>query len=145
RAIVELPRSALYQRRHRRRNPEVEVEAEGRALKALGRDADDRHLLIVDPERAADDVGGAAETGLPEVVRDDRDRLAAGPRGFIRTEEAAERRPHPQRRKIIARDEHAVDAHGAPGIAERERRHALREELREDRQPLAKIAVFLPR
>jgi len=45
--------------------------------------------------------------------------FAAGPRGFIRTEEAAERRPHPQRRKIIARDEHAVDAHGAPGIAER--------------------------
>jgi hypothetical protein len=145
RPIVELARSALDERRHRRRNPDVEVEAQVRALETLGRHPDHGQLLIVDAKRPPDDVRGAAEACVPEVVGNDSDRFGAGTLRFIGSEEAAERRLHAERGKEIAGHELAVDAHRAAGVAERERRHAGGEDLGENRQALAKIAILLPR
>jgi len=64
---------------------------------------------------------------------------------FVGPKEAAERRPHAERGKEIAGHELAVNAHRAAGVAERERRHARRENLGENRQALAQIAILLPR
>ena len=55
-----------------------------------------------------------AEARPPEVVRDDRhDRLAAGRVASSGSQEAAERRPHAERRKVVAGDEQAEDPLGA--------------------------------
>src|SRR4030095_16061920 len=85
----------------------------------------------VDATRRADECERRAEPRLPEIVRDDGDRLAAGVGCFIGSKEAAERGLHAERRKIIAGDELTVDADRAARFAQRERRHAEGEQLGE--------------
>src|SRR5262245_46740160 len=65
-----------------------------------GQDADDLVRLPVDADRAAENVGGAAEAGLPVVVADDENVVAAVDL-FVATEGAAELRPGAERRKKV--------------------------------------------
>ena len=64
-AILELARSGQQFRRHRRRHPEIECQHRHGALEPFGRDADDRQLAIVDPQRPAEHARRFVETRLP--------------------------------------------------------------------------------
>ena len=82
-SIVELARRGEQRRRQRRRHPEIEFEAEHRALKVTRRNTNDRERAIVDAQRLPEHARRAVVARLPELVGDDDDGLGAGSRRLI--------------------------------------------------------------
>ena len=71
----------------------------GREVEASRRDPDHLPILLVNPESAADHRGIPTKAALPQVVAEHRHRRCSRP-ALFRREEAAERRLHPQGRRI---------------------------------------------
>ena len=85
---------------HRDRDVDARPLAEGRAVKTLRRDADDRHRLAVHAQRLADNIRSSAEPPLPVVVTEDHDLSAARLPVVVGLQKAAERSRQPQYGKI---------------------------------------------
>ena len=75
-------RSVCSRPRHGRGNPEGRDGADVDAAEAGGGDAGHGHGVFVDQDLAADDIGGAAELRLPEVVGEHHHWTGAG-RGIV--------------------------------------------------------------
>jgi len=65
--------------------------------RADGHDYENFERSLVDHDRAPDDLRGAALAPLPEAVAEQRHRLEAGRRGFVRAEPPPQDRLHRQR------------------------------------------------
>ena len=144
-AILELARSAEQHRRQRRRHPEVELQAQHGALEPVRRDADHGEIVVVDAKRAANRLRTSAEARLPVVVRNDDNRVGARPAGFVQPQETAGGRLHAQRREIVARHQQPVGPLRSAGLADVERHHAKRAQLRNRPDVLLQIEVLQPR
>src|SRR5262252_4594760 len=98
---------------HGRGNPEGRYGADVDPAEAGSGHADHGHGAIADQDLAVDDIGGAAELRLPEVVREHHDRTGAG-RGIVcGFDDAAERGADAEHGKVAAGD---LGGYG-PGIA----------------------------
>ena len=144
RAVVELARALHHHRRHRRRQPHVERQAERRALKAARRDADDGERHVVDPDRFADRRGRAAKARLPVAVRDDGDRTPARRRGVVGLQQPAGGRREGERGEVVAGHEEAGGAADVRNCTDRERHHAERQQPLERREAGLQVAMVEP-
>jgi hypothetical protein len=144
-AILELARAGEQDRCERRRRPHLEVQAERRALKPRGRDADDRQQTIVHANITSDRRRITIEMRPPVVVRDDDDGRATGLGDFVRANESSGGRREPERREIVSRDEERKCTLDPSALAHGERHHPERDEVGEAVQPLAQVAVLAPR
>ena len=115
-AIVEPFRSRHDVFAHRDRHEDARPFAECRPVKALRRDADDRHRLAVHPYRLADNIRSGAEPPLPVVVTEDHDLSAARLPVIVGPEKAAEMGRQPQHGKIRTGHQCGVAAFRGPGI-----------------------------
>ena len=104
--------------------------------------ADDGEPNAVDRHSRADGFGTAAEPRLPEVVSNDRDAVAIGHSILIGAEEAAEHRAHLEKRKVIRRNDRAVDLGRIARDGDEERRgRIVRGERAHRGRPIAKRDV----
>ncbi len=76
---------------------------------AARHDADDRHRIIVEPDRLPDDPGIPAEPLTPEVIRDDRD-VADSPDVVFPSEVPAQRGLHAEQAEVVVGDDRRLDA-----------------------------------
>ncbi len=143
-ALVQFSRSVEERRRHRRRQPQVELQAENGPLESARGHADDRDGAAVDANVLADRRRRAREARLPVLVRDDRDRIPARFGHLVRTEEAPGRGPQAERVEVVPRDQQAIGAFHLAGFANVERRHPERQQVTERAQAFPQILVLLP-
>ena len=144
-ALVEVVGARQQHRRQRRRQPQVEVEADDRALEALRRDADDRQGHAVHAHGPADDIGRGGEPRLPERVGDHRHRRSAASRGVVDAERASLRHAHAERGEEVAGHQLREHSLRVPGLADGDRGVAPRADAGDGPQPLAQVAVLGPR
>ena len=99
--LVEQMGTSADLRLHRHRNPEIHREVGDGAVEVGRRDAHDRHGVVVDPDRTADDAGVAREAPLPERVADHDDRGAALDGILAGEEAAADHRLHAEHVEVV--------------------------------------------
>ena len=103
---------------HRRRDPELRLEAGHDAGEPLRADADHGPAGPAHLDRLAEDVGPAAETALPQRVAQHDHRVLSLADVLVLAEAAAERRLQAEHREVVGRDR----------LAGGERRRAARRE-----------------
>ena len=77
-AVEQVSLTWDHLRVHRCGNPQSRNRTDIDAVERGGRDAHNRHRVLVDEDFAAYDVRCPAKLGLPEIVRENDDRTGAG-------------------------------------------------------------------
>ena len=118
---------------HRERDEDHGGHVEGRAAETGRGHADDGQRLAVDQQHVSEHVARPAQSGLPELMAQDGDRMPPDRRVDFRTEQAPQRRHEVQRREVRAGDLHALDdVGGAPLVGDAGAEAAVRHDVRED-------------
>src|SRR5262245_38649090 len=115
------------QRLHSQWEPKIDRRAGHHAIKISSRDTNNGEVMTVEVDFPSDHAGISAESPLPETIAQHCDRLCAWLPIIFRQNEATERRPHTERRKVIACDQIAPDPVGR-AIADAQRRYDMRRE-----------------
>src|SRR5579864_1958748 len=97
-------------RGHHHGDANIRVARDLRAVKSRRCYADDPNRLVVKNDVSADDRGITAEAPLPVAITQYRDGVAAGRAIVIRANQAAEKRLHTQRFKVVSGDHFADGA-----------------------------------
>ncbi len=87
-------------RLHHDGNEDLRRDSQFHAVKTGLRDPDNGHRVTVEGDRPADDGAVAVEVAPPEAVAEHHDRPAVGNRVVVRSDGAAQCRPHAQYREI---------------------------------------------
>ena len=112
-AVVEAAPAPREQAVHGDGHEEVARHVDGRAAEPRRPHSDDGQRRAVHDEHVAQRVGRSAELGLPEVVAQDDDGVAADGPVDLGTEQPAGRRPQAQGREVRARNLRPLHRGGA--------------------------------
>src|SRR5713101_5875649 len=97
---------------HHHRRPSVEGYSGVGTSKLFGCDADDREVMAIERDAAADDVGIAAKAALPQPVADDDDRVCVGRPVLFGQKRASDERVDAEDVKVVAGHDRASYALG---------------------------------
>src|SRR5947209_578999 len=100
--------------------------------------------MLIDAQLLPDRTRRATVACLPEFVRDNDDRLAAGAQDLLEARESSRSRLQAECGEKVSGHELSVCSLEVIGGADGEGRHAEREQRRQGRQPGAQVEVLEP-